>query len=649
MDAELRQSLIGRVLSGAQGVRYELGELVGEGRSGWVFKTTSEVFGTPAAVKVFRPELVDGAASLTRFAREATFLHRALAALSDRRGLAHVIDHGTIESPRGALPCLVREYLPGQNLARVIAAHGGFGLPAARARRVMGHVARGLFALHEAGAVFRDLKPSHVLIAQDRGQETARITDGFVTHLGPQDPLDPPNLLYGAPESFGQVQGPLGPEADVYSFAAVLYELLCGTAAFAPKPGEPKPKALLRLVTGDRPQLGRVRATLPAELRDRPDLVAALDREIGRATSTNPQQRHGSIRELWLALEPLLREAVRPTASGGSAPDEPVSFDSVFPRSTEGARLAAAMPVPPPSAAPVAAPMPAWEMLGPAIAGERLRAAMVVEDGRAIVALGTRGLYRLAHGAWSLAPLPAGIDVRAVRGLSRLPSGELLLFGDAGLCAALSSRGGLRRIALPEREITLLAAHADDRGIVLVGERASRPGGVAIFVPNEGAPTTLATPDTARLAGVTRTSSGHVIAVGTQGTLVEISERGARDVPWGRTGHLYAISAGPGGVAYAVGSGGHALRVEPAHGGAVATLESVQTTRDLVGVAVDPSTGGAWAVGADARLLERQEGGWIRVPLDPSVTSALLLVWPRGPRITVVAEDGSAYFHGHAR
>ncbi|MDI1451149.1 serine/threonine-protein kinase [Polyangium sp. 6x1] len=649
MDAELRQSLIGRVLSGAHGVRYEIGELVGEGRSGWVFKATSEALGAPAAVKVYRPELVDGATALARFAREAILLHRMLAALPERRGLAHVLDHGAIESPRGAAPCLVREYLPGQNLARVIAAHGGFGLPAARARRVMGHVARALFALHEAGGVHRDLKPSHVLIAQERGQETARITDGFVTLLGPQDPLDPPNLLYGAPETFGQVRGPLGPEADVYSFAAVLYELLCGTAAFAPKPGEPKPKALLRLATGDRPQLGRVRATLPAELRDRPDLVAALDREIGRATSTNPIHRHGSIRELWLALEPLLREAVRPTASGGSAPEEPVSFDSVFPRSTEGARLAAAMPMPPPSAAPVAAPMPAWEMLGPAIAGERLRAAMVVEEGRAIMALGTRGLYRLVHGAWSLAPLPAGIDVRAVRGLSRLPSGELLLFGDAGLCAALSSRGGLRRIALPEREITLLAAHADDRGIVLVGERASRPGGVAIFLPNEGAPMMVAAPEPTHLAGVTRTSSGHVIAVGMQGTLVEINERGARDVPWGRTGHLYAISAGPGGVAYAVGSGGHALRVEPAHGGAVATLESVQTTRDLFGVAVDPVTGGAWAVGADARLLERQEGGWIRVPLDPSVTSALLLVWPRAPRIIVVAEDGSAYFHGYAR
>ena len=648
MDAELRQSLIGRVLEGALGVRYEITDLVGEGRTGWVFKTTAEVHGAPAAVKVYRPELATDAPSLQQFAREVAALRRLLGSLPDRRGLANVLDHGTITGPRGTCPFLIREYLPGQNLSRVIAGHGGFGLPAARARRIMGQVARGLFALHEAGGVHRELKPSHVLIVQERGQETARIKGGYVTTLGPQDPLDPPNLVYGAPESFGQVQGPLGAEADVYSFAAILYELLCGTAAFAPKPGETKQKALMRLVTGDRPQLGRVRATLPAELRDRPSLVAALDREIGRATSSNPQARHGSIRELWLALEPLLREAVRPTASGGSAPEEPVSFDSIFPRSTESVRLAA-IPVPPPSAAPVAAPMPAWEMLGPSIVGERLRAAMVVEEGRAIVALGTRGVYRLAHGEWSLAPLPAGIDVRAVRGLSRLPSGEVLLFGDAGLCAALSSRGALRRFTLPDRDLTLLAAHADDRGIVLVGERASRPGGVAIFLPHEGAPTTLAAMESTRLTGVTRTSSGHLIVVGTQGTLVELGDRGARDVPWGRTGHLYAITAGPGGVAYAVGSGGHALRIEPSHGGAVATLESVQTTRDLLGVAVDPTTGTAWAVGADARLLERQEGGWIRVPLDPSVTSTLVLVWPRAPRVTVVAEDGSTFSHGAFR
>ena len=101
MDAELRQSLIGRVLEGALGVRYEITDLVGEGRTGWVFKTTAEVHGAPAAVKVYRPELATDAPSLQQFAREVAALRRLLGSLPDRRGLANVLDHGTITGPRG--------------------------------------------------------------------------------------------------------------------------------------------------------------------------------------------------------------------------------------------------------------------------------------------------------------------------------------------------------------------------------------------------------------------------------------------------------------------------------------------------------------------------------------------------------------------
>jgi len=75
----------------------------------------------------------------------------------------------------------------------------------------------------------------------------------------------------------------------------------------------------------------------------------------------------------------------------------------------------------------------------------------------------------------------------------------------------------------------------------------------------------------------------------------------------------------------------------------VATLEGVQTTRDLFCVSVDPTTGAAWAAGADARLVERRDGMWIRVPLEPSVTQALVLVCPRARRVTVLGEDGTAY------
>jgi len=277
--------------------------------------------------------------------------------------------------------------------------------------------------------------------------------------------------------------------------------------------------------------------------------------------------------------------------------------------------------------------------------GERLHAGVVVEEGRSILAAGSRGVYRLVRGAWSKVPLPGGVSSREVRGIGRSAGGELLLFGEGGLAGALSSRGTFRRLTAADRDTVWFAAHADDLGITLVGERTSRPCGVALVMPNEGAPWIYTIEATGRLTAVTRLPAGPLLAVGTQGVIVAIDERGVHDVPWARTGHLYAIGAGAAGPAFAVGSGGHALRIERLGGDVVATLEGVQTTRDLFAVAVDPGTGSAWAAGSDARLLERRGDAWIRVPLDAGVTSPLIHVAARAARIMVLGEDGGAYFY----
>src|SRR5580704_13388952 len=97
---------------------------------------------------------------------------------------------------------------------------------------------------------------------------------------------------------------------DVFSFASVLYEVLCGTEAFPLRHGDSPLRVVARMLNGERPSLARVQATVPRELRDRPDLTAAIDREIGRALSADPAVRHGSIRDIWERVEPLLDEAM---------------------------------------------------------------------------------------------------------------------------------------------------------------------------------------------------------------------------------------------------------------------------------------------------------------------------------------------------
>ncbi len=150
---------------------------------------------------------------------------------------------------------------------------------------------------------------------------------------------------------------------------------------------------------------------------------------------------------------------------------------------------------------------------------------------------------------------------------------------------------------------------------------------------------------TARLHGVARLAGGGLVVCGTQGALLEVSGGEARPIAWGRTGHLYAVAAAPDGGAFAVGSGGHALRISPPaalpglSAPPTATLEAVQTTRDLTGVVVDAEDV-AWAVGGQARLLQRRQSVWTRIPLDRAAEGRLVALCPRRDGITVLVENG---------
>jgi eukaryotic-like serine/threonine-protein kinase len=538
----------------------------------------------------------------------------------------------------------------GQTLERVIAAHGGFGLPVARARRIMGHIAHAIAALNDSGVIRGVLPPASILITHEGGHEIADLAD---------DSTDaPPHLGYFAPERSRLTQAPLSWSSDVFPLAAVLFEVLCGTRAF---PQTSAAEIARHMMLGPAPSLARTAATLPVELRDRPDLVTLLDAHFARALSGDPTSRHPTVMQWWTDVDPILKEVVRPAASGERPVEQPAPFPAR--QSRPGTALGFAPPAPaqafgagiqdkpaPSTSLPMASdPMldarVSWENLGPPIGVETLHASLLVEEGRAILAAGSRGLYRLVHGAWSRVPGPAGVDVCAVRGLSRLPSGDLLLFGEPDFCAALSARGAAQRINLPDRDIAVEAVCADEHGLVLVGARVSRPVAAAMLLPRGAPPSTLTIENTSRLTGVTRLSDGTLVAVGIDGVIVELTDKGSRNVPWARSGHLYDVTTGIFGAAHAVGSGGHAVRIEPSPTGGppVVTLERVQTTRDLYGVSADLRSGAIWAVGADARLLQRREDGWVRVPLDASTSGRLLSVHLRSSRVVVVIEDGSAF------
>lgn len=649
---DLRDALIGTVIEGSSGQRYHLRNLLGEGGQGWVYRANfDDPEGFLVVAKVLRPECVHSEA-MQRFEREADVLRRLGAVAAPNPNIVRFYDYGVrpTNTPNGPieLPFIVLEHVDGQTLGEVIKAHGGFGLPVARVRRMMKQVARALHTVHEQRIVHRDLKPSNILLTQQNGQEVAKVTDFGLVKLADLTvnktiSVAGASLGYAPPEQYEMGNNRVSAQTDVFAFASVLYEALSGTEAFPQYPGETLLRVVARMLTGERPALARVAATVPRELRDRPDLTAALDRELARALSADPGVRHATIRELWEQIEPLLLEAGQ--RGVGAFQSLPAPAPGVIDEtSSDGPGGVAQLAI--------AAPMPDWRVASRPMTGERLRAGVIAADRQSIIAVGAHGLYYFARNVWSAMQLPPSVDARFIRGAIRSPHGELVLFGDNGFAMAVTRSGVAEAFPIQDRDLTLLGAYADERGLLFVGERISRPVGVLVEVPRGGPATIRSIEGCPRLHAAARlvrpadtSASGTILVAGTQGGLLLLDSAGERSITWGRTGHLYAIAVTPDGGAFAVGSGGHALRVSPQAtlpgltSLPTATLEAVQTTRDIVSVVLDDD-GSAWAVGGQARLLHRRASVWMRIPIDPSLQGQLVAVRARRDGITVLGEDG---------
>src|SRR5690606_20201756 len=133
--------------------RYELISRIAVGGMGEVWRAHDRQLDRTVAAKVLRPDLVGDTASLARLRAEARNASRVI-----HPNVAVVLDHGE----RDGTGFLVLEYVPGEPLSRLLGREGT--VPAHRLLPLLAQCARGLHAVHEAGVVHRDVKPSNVLI-----------------------------------------------------------------------------------------------------------------------------------------------------------------------------------------------------------------------------------------------------------------------------------------------------------------------------------------------------------------------------------------------------------------------------------------------------------------------------------------------------
>jgi serine/threonine protein kinase/Tol biopolymer transport system component len=287
---------------------YEIISLIGAGGMGEVYRAHDSQLGRDVAIKVLPAFLSSDKERLRRFEQEA----RAAAALNHPNILA-VFQMGMYD---GA-PYLVTELLEGETLREQMKRRP---LTVRKAVEQGVQIARGLVVAHEKGIVHRDLKPENLFATRDgrikildfglaklKAAETAvRRTVPKAEDRGTEPGLVMGTVGYMSPE---QVRGePADHRADIFSFGAILYEMLSGRRAFHKPTSAETMSAILNEET---PSIsGLVSAVLPS-----------LQRVVHRCLEKAPEQRFQSASDLAFALE-ALSESDRPTTVAIPQPKE---------------------------------------------------------------------------------------------------------------------------------------------------------------------------------------------------------------------------------------------------------------------------------------------------------------------------------------
>ena len=223
---------------------YRLVGRIGRGGMGDVFLGLS-AGGRPVAVKVIRADLAADPEFRVRFAREVAAVRRVSGLFT-----ALVLD-ADVDSP---VPWLATAYVAGPSLAEAVAGDGPMAAQPARA--LAAGLAEGISAIHSAGVVHCDLKPSNVLLSPDG----PRVIDFGISRAAGAGPAAA-GWVTGSPGFMSPEQalgGEIGPPSDIFSLGAVLTFALTTRGPFG---RGSRPELAYRLVYGP-PDLGEVPAGL---------------------------------------------------------------------------------------------------------------------------------------------------------------------------------------------------------------------------------------------------------------------------------------------------------------------------------------------------------------------------------------------------
>ncbi|MBA3644741.1 MAG: serine/threonine protein kinase [Gemmatimonadaceae bacterium] len=268
-----RDNLVSSTLSG-----YTLKKEVGEGGTSAVYLADHANHGT-VALKVLREKLRQDKTAVARFLREAKYGSRV-----QHPNVVRTIEIGQAEN---GLHFLAIEWAPGEILERH--AKQNAPLPKDVVANIVGQIAAGVQAAHDANIVHRDLKPENVMYNPETGEvklldfgiatDTEASADERLTRAG----FFVGTLMYIAPEALsGEL---VTAAADQYSLATIAYFLLT--------------RCLPYTARAPREMFTQLLTTPPIALRQaKEDLEfnPTLEAVVMKALSRNPEHRYPSVK-----------------------------------------------------------------------------------------------------------------------------------------------------------------------------------------------------------------------------------------------------------------------------------------------------------------------------------------------------------------
>jgi serine/threonine-protein kinase len=327
---------VGTVFAG----RYRLERAVGQGAMACVYAARDMQRNNDlVALKVLHPRVMGDARSVERFLREA----RACTTIQN----PHVVKVIEVLGADGsAPPCILMEFLVGEDLGHIVANNGVF--PIGIAVDYVLQACEAIAEAHAYGIVHRDIKPANLRLAlRPDGAPLVKVLDFGISKIPVSEEearvdLTETTSAFGSPTYMSpeQVRSSkhVDARADVWSIGVVLFELLAGTVPF-------KAASITGLIAS-------IVSDAPRSLKQlRPEVPDGLTEVIDGCLQKNRDQRIQSVQELAKRLAPFASQAGRTSVDIiTSFPPAPKLDASLAPPARPQSRI------PPPGAMPSVSP-----------------------------------------------------------------------------------------------------------------------------------------------------------------------------------------------------------------------------------------------------------------------------------------------------